>query len=305
MPSRVIVFGYGEPALAALDTFAALSVAPVAVVVPGNRAGAAVDTVSAEARRRGYPVLVQPPRKAIAPFLSDVRDLHPDFLFVWSYTMLLPSELTSLAARSAINLHGAKLPQYRGGHALNWTLINGERETAATLHVIDAGVDTGAVFAERRVPIEGDDDITSVHRKVIVAGAALLREWWPRIERGDAVAMPQDESQARHYRMRTADDGRVDWTQSSEQVRNLVRALTAPWPGAFADVSGTRVVFRRVTPVLTGHGVRPGTVVNGDDGSLAIATATGAVRIDAAEINGVAASRVDLHAAGLREGAQL
>ena len=305
MPSRVIVFGYGEPALAALDTFAALSAPPVAVVVPGNRTGTPSERVRADAERRGLPVLVQPTRQALAPFLDQVRRLQPDFLFVWSYTMLLPPELVSLASRGAINLHGAALPEYRGGHALNWTLINGERETAATLHVIDAGVDTGAVFAEWRVPIGDDDDITSVHGKLMTAGSALLRDWWPRIERGDVVPVPQDEARARHYRMRTPDDGRVDWTQSSEQVRNLVRALTAPWPGAFADVEKTRVVFRRVTALPASQSVPAGTVWWGDDGSVSIATGTGAVRIDAAEIHGRPASKDDLQAAGLRTGARL
>jgi UDP-4-amino-4-deoxy-L-arabinose formyltransferase/UDP-glucuronic acid dehydrogenase (UDP-4-keto-hexauronic acid decarboxylating) len=305
MASRVIVFGYGGPALAALETFARLGTAPVAVVVPANRTGEAVDSVVADAARRGYPVLVQPTRKALAPFLDQIRALRPDFLFVWSYTMLLPAELLSLAPRGGVNLHGASLPQYRGGHALNWTLINGERETAATLHVIDEGVDTGPVFAERRVPIDDDDDITRVHHKLVDAGGALLREWWPRIERGEAVPVPQDDSLARYYPMRTPEDGRVDWTQSSEQVRNLVRALTAPWPGAFADVHDTRVVFRRVTPLETPHPDPAGTVLRDDGGAVVIATGRGALRIDAAEINGMPASNDDLRAAGLREGVRL
>lgn len=302
MSSRVVVFGFGEPLLAALDTFARLSIKPLAVVVPGNRSGEAVDQVKDAAQAYGLPVLTQPPRSRIAPFVSAVSQLRPDFLFVWSYTMLLPVELLQVAANGGVNLHAGSLPDYRGGHVLNWALINGERETAATLHVIDAGIDTGPVFAERRVPIAPDDNILVVHHKLIAAGASLLQEWWPRIERGDARAVPQDETRARYYRMRTADDGRVDWTQSSDQIHNLVRALVAPWPGAFSVVNGTRIVWRKVTPLGDVHGVVPGTVLELREGTVKIAAGSGAVMIDAAEINGSPASVSELMKAGLREG---
>lgn len=303
MPSRVIVFGYGEPALAALDTFAALSIAPLAVVVPGNRPGDASAMVAADAARRGYPVMTQPPRAHLAPFLDGVQALRPDFLFVWSYSMLLPPALLSAAARGGINLHAGALPAYRGGHVLNWTLINDERETAATLHRIDDGIDTGPVFAERRVPIDDRDDVASVHRKLIVAGASLLREWWPKIEDGTAVATPQDESRARYYRMRSPEDGRIDWSQTTRQIQNLVRALAAPWPGAFTDVNGTRVVFRAVEPA--GAGAAPGRVVQSDESGIVIGTGTGALRITRAEIGGQPATLAELQRAGLRQDAAL
>ncbi|HWI17243.1 MAG TPA: methionyl-tRNA formyltransferase [Vicinamibacterales bacterium] len=306
MASRVVVFGFGEPLLAALDTFRRLSIAPLAVVVPGNRSGEPIEQTRDAAEQRGFRVLSQPPRARIAPFLETIAELRPDFLFVWSYTMLLPDGLLAVARRGGVNLHAGSLPDYRGGHVLNWALINGERETAVTLHVIDAGVDTGPVYAERRVAIEPDDDILSVHRKLIAAGSSLLYEWWPKIESGEAKAMPQDESRARYYRMRTADDGRVDWTQSSEQIRNLVRALVAPWPGARTFSGATQIVLRRVEDVAgDAPPPVPGTVVRNEPGDLQVATGSGILRLTAVEIDGRPADAPSLRSVGVRPGAVL
>ena len=180
------MFGYGGLALAALDTLARLGVTPVAVVVPGNRQGADVERVIALARDAHLSLLMQPARAAAASFLAAIRDLRPDVLLVSSYSMLLPPELIALAPHGAVNVHGGILPEYRGGHVMNWAIINGERESAATLHYIDAGIDTGPVIAEQRFPIEWRDDITSVQARLRTAGKELLERWWPEIARGTA-----------------------------------------------------------------------------------------------------------------------
>ncbi len=301
-----MVFGYGPSALAALATFERLGVSPVAVVVPGNRQGHDVEMVIAGARERSLPLLVQPGRAASAPFLAAVHDLGPDVLFVWSYSMLLAPELIDMATKGAVNLHGGVLPEYRGGHVMNWAIINGERESAATLHYIDAGIDTGPVIAEQRFPIEWRDDITSVQARVRKTGEALLERWWPEIAHGTAPKTPQDESRARYYRMRTPDDGLVDWTQSNNQIYNLVRALTSPWPGAHTWCGAAKLVLRQVEPVVAdGEPARPGTVVRCSDDEVRVACGDGDLRLLSAELEGRRADHDALRDAGLAPGVRL
>lgn len=304
--ARVVVFGYGRLALAALDTFARLAVTPAAVVVPGNRQGAEVDMVAARAAEQGLPLLVQPKRAALAPFLETLRAIAPDVLFVWSYTMLLPAELIAVAPKGAVNLHGGILPEYRGGHVMNWTLINGEQESAATLHYLDAGIDTGPVIGEQRFPIGWRDDITSVQVELQAAGERLLERWWPSIAAGTAPKTPQDESRARYYRMRSADDGLVDWSRSNVAIYNLVRALTAPWPGAHTFCSGTKLVLRQVEPVAAGDATgMPGTVVRCEPGDVRVATGEGDLQLRTVEIDGRRAGFDALAAAGMAAGVRL
>ena len=275
-----MVFGFGRLALAALDTLERLRVTPIAVVVPGIRGGADVDMVAARAREKSLRLLVQPRRQELAPFLEAIQSLQPDLMLVWSYPMLLAPELTSLAARGAFNIHSGKLPEYRGGHVMMWALINGERESAATLHRVDAGIDTGPIVAEERFPIAWDDDIASLQGKLAVAGTALLTKYWPALADGTATQTPQDESRARYYRMRTPADGRVDWAQSNVQIYHLVRALVAPWPGAFTTIGGTTLAIRQSEPLnAAASAAPPGTVVRVDQDGPVVSAGQGQVKL--------------------------
>lgn len=299
------MFGYGELALAALELLASLGVTPVAVVIPGNRSGNDVDMVAAYARAKSLTLLVQPPRGRIAPLLAQVSALAPDLLFVWSYSMLLPPELMALARRGAVNLHGGLLPEYRGGHVMNWAIANGEKETGATLAYLDGGIDTGPVIAERRFSIEWRDDAATVRQKLKAAGEGLIREWWPAIAAGNAPKLAQDERRARYHPMRTAGDGRIAWSRSAIAVYNLVRALVAPWPGAFTTIGSTQLILRQVEPVAASSTAAPGTVVRCDDCGVRIAAGEGDVLVESMEIEQRRVSFTDLRRLGLAEGVQV
>lgn len=307
MPTaRVVVFGYGRLALAALDTCARIGVTPTAVVVPSNRQSPDVDMVVARARERGHCLLVQPPRTASAPFLEAVRALRPDILLVWSYSMLLSDELVALAPLGAVNVHGGLLPEYRGGHVMNWAIINGDAESGVTLHYIDSGIDTGPVIATERFPIESRDDAASVMGKIESAGELLLTTWWPAIANGTAPKANQDESRARYYRLRTAADGLIDWTQPNVAIHNQVRALVAPWPGAFTSVQGTKLVVRRSRPVdLADPTSLPGTIRHCDEHGVLVTTGSGALQLLSLEIDDASASFATLRDAGVAAGVQL
>jgi methionyl-tRNA formyltransferase len=303
---RVVVFGYGALALASLDTLERIGVTPAAVVVPGNRSGADVDLIAAHVRSKGWTFLVQPPRQSLGPFLDTIRQLKPDLLFVWSYSMLLPPELIALAPLGAVNLHGGLLPGYRGGHVMNWAIVNGERETGATLAYLDEGIDTGPAIAEQRFPIEAQDDAASVQGKLKAAGQMLIEKWWPAIEAGTAPRVPQDESRAHYYRMRTEEDGQIDWSMSNSAICNLVRALVSPWPGAFTFLADTKLVVRRLRPVdVAGPAAVPGTVTRCDEKEVCVATGSGSVQVLSVEIDGRPARLADLRRAGMAAGVRL
>lgn len=300
-----MVFGFGRLALAALDTLERLGVTPVAVVIPGIRSGADVEMVATRAREKSLRLLVQPRRQALAPFLETIESLEPDLMLVWSYPMLLPTELTSLAALGAFNIHSGKLPEYRGGHVMIWALINGERESAATLHRIDAGIDTGPVVAEERFPIAWTDDIASLQGKLAAAGTALLTRWWPALAGGTAPQKRQDESRARYYRMRTPADGRIEWAQSSLQIYNLVRALVAPWPGAFTTLGDTTFVIRQSESVeATAGATPPGTVVRVDQDGPVVSAGQGQVKLLRVEVARQLVNAEELHRLGVVPGAR-
>ena len=113
----------------------------------------------------------------------------------------------------------------------NWVLVNGETETGVTLHRMVKRADAGAILAQQTVAIERSDTGLSLHAKLRDAATALLRDALPQLAQGKLSEIAQDESKATYFGRRTAADGKLDWKQPAEQLFNLVRAVTQPYPG--------------------------------------------------------------------------
>jgi methionyl-tRNA formyltransferase len=287
MCADVAFFGYGPLAVTGLDALSMAGARVSAVVVPGNRTGVDVEMIRAAGAQRNARVLIQPARGEIGPFLDTLQTLAPAFIVVCSYSMILPRAVFSLATRSAVNVHGGTLPEYRGGHVMQWAIINGERQFGVTLHHLDEGIDTGPIIAETRFPLDETDDACSVRRKIRNAGAELLIQWWPRLLDGSAPRVAQDASRARLWPLRSVDDGRLAWTMSATTITRTVRALRCNTPGAFLDVASRRLSIRLAEACAPQTGsVQPGCVVAVDREGVRVAAVDGDVQIRSAEIDG-------------------
>lgn len=284
MSSGVAFFGYGELGLAGLHTLMSIGAQVSVVVVPGNRSGSGVDMVRTAAGRCAAPLLVQPPPRAIDAFVEVLWRVRPGLIVVWSYSMILPPSVLAVPPMGAVNVHGGLLPQYRGGHVTQWAIINGEKEFGVTLHYIDEGIDTGPVIAEQRFALDDADDAHSVRTKLRDAGSQVLAAWWPRLVDGTAPRIPQDESRAKYWPLRTPEEGRITWTMSAPAICRLVRALCANSPGAYIELRGRQIQVRRATasPTLDRY-AQPGQVVTIGAAGVRVAAAGGDVLIAAAE----------------------
>lgn len=285
--NRVIVFGYGELGVAAIEAVAGAGADVEGVVAPSNRTGDDVDLIESYARDYGFQFLIQPPRKTIEPFVDEIKRINPDIILVWSYSMILPRLVIEVPCLGSINVHGGLLPQYRGGHVMQWAIINGEAETGVAVHYMDEGIDTGPVIAQGRFPIESDDDASTVRQKLKVAGVKLLKEWWPVIAEGRVPRVKQDESKARYYPLRMPDDGTIDWKTSSCQIHNLVRALVRPWPGAFTFMGDEKLIVWQCHALSLQREVVPGVVTMVDESGVHVSTGAGELVIEVAERGGV------------------
>jgi methionyl-tRNA formyltransferase len=243
----VVLFGdtVGLPRLLRLLPEGSVRAVVMAGIRPAQRE--ALEALSADA---GVPLLVQPRRDDTghAGFVRSLDALAPDLILVDSYSMLLAPDVLAVARRDALNVHGALLPQYRGANPTQWALLNDERETGVTIHVMSEAFDAGDIVAERRVPIRFTDTWLDIHARIADATEALLAEQLPGILAGAYERRPQDPALARHFRRRTPEDGRIDWDASVLAIYNLVRALVAPNPGAsYRDGDETVVVDRYLT----------------------------------------------------------
>lgn len=202
------------------------------------------------AAQLGVPFLIQPRRTDVGynAFVERISQFAPDLIFVNSYSMILAPDILTIPRHGAVNVHGAMLPAYRGANPTEWALINGERSTGVTVHMMDAGIDTGPIIAQRAVPILFEDTWLDVRRRVQSATEALLAETLPAILAGEAIATPQEAGSGRHWPRRRAADGDFSWALPAVDIYNLVRALVAPHAGACAE--GTPIVSWQSLPAV-------------------------------------------------------
>lgn len=162
-----------------------------------------------------------------------LREHDLDVLFVMAWQELLDAEALSVPTHGCVGRHLSLLPKRRGRAPVAWTLLHGLDETGVTLFWLDEGVDSGDVVAQRRVPVEREDEANDLHAKLTDATVALLEDVIPRFEDGEFPATPQDESEATYTHPRRPDMGLVDWTHGASRLYDFVRAQTHPYPGAF------------------------------------------------------------------------
>ena len=131
-----------------------------------------------------------------------------------------------------INLHGGKLPEYRGAAPINWQIINGETSGGCSIIYVDEGIDTGDIIAQEIYPIEAHDTHASILEKTLEIFPRLLIQVLEQIENGTVKAQKQDPHAGSYYIRRYPSDSEINWDRLTDiQVHNLVRGMFGPYPG--------------------------------------------------------------------------
>ena len=238
-------------------------------------------SVAELASSKGIPVYA--PEDVNHPvWVERIRAMEPEVIFSFYYRNMLKSDLLDIPPKGCINLHGSLLPKYRGRVPINWVLINGESETGVTLHYMTAKPDAGNIIAQERIAIEDCDTAKTLHLKAAKASGELLAKTLPAIKAGNAPSIAQNNEDATYFGGRGPADGEIDWTRSATAVRNLVRGVTAPYPGAFSFMGDRKCIFWTVSIAENTTGATPGTVISSDP--LLIACGKGAVKVESAQL---------------------
>jgi methionyl-tRNA formyltransferase len=217
-------------------------------------------SVAELARSRGIePMILDDPRDPAA--LARIEAVKPDLLLSFYYRGILPDALLKLPRLGSFNVHGSLLPKYRGRAPVNWAILRGETETGATLHVMTGRPDAGEIVDQEAVPIGPDDTAFEVQGRVTSAAVKVLGRRLDELKAGSAPRRPQDEAAATTFPRRRPEDGRIDWTGSAQEVHNLVRAVTHPYPGAFTEILGGQThIWKTALPQLGAHDNFPGQI---------------------------------------------
>lgn len=238
--------------------------------------------------------LLQPEKLKDEVFLEALRAWNADLQIVVAFRML-PEVVWNMPRLGTFNLHGSLLPQYRGAAPINWSIINGDKETGVTTFFLTHEIDTGKIILQERLPIAETDDAGTVHDALMAIGAGLVTRTVDMILDRTVEAVPQESFQIPAGELRPApkifkDTCRIDWSKTKEEVCNHVRGLS-PYPAAWTELVspvGERLalkVFRTEKIEGTPCGT-PGTIRTDRKTFIDVAVADGYIRLASIQLAG-------------------
>lgn len=240
---RIIYMGTPDFAVESLRALVEGGYNVVAVVtMPDKPAGRGhqlqYSAVKQYALSAGLPIL-QPEKLKDEKFLQELRSYNADLQIVVAFRML-PEVVWSMPRLGTFNLHASLLPQYRGAAPINWAVMNGDSETGATTFMLKHEIDTGNIILQERIAIGDEENVGSVHDRLMIMGAGLVTRTVDTIIASDVQGIelpttPQDNSiELRPAPKIFKDTCAIDFSATAEQIRNHVRGLS-PYPAAWIN----------------------------------------------------------------------
>ncbi len=188
-----------------------------------------------------------------------------DVMILGGWQRLVPPTVLSTLKHGALGQHGSSefLPKNRGRSPLNWSLILGKRRLIWHLFLLTPGIDDGEIVDFIEFDINDWDTCKTLYYKVAVGVKRMYLRTLSKLVAGEVTRLKQI-GEPSFYPKRTPEDGRIDWNQSLFAIHNLIRGVTRPYPGAFAERGGVRTIIWQAQPWdtrLTYYGLEPGQVV--------------------------------------------
>lgn len=259
---RILFIGMPDMALVCLHKLKEKGINIVGVVPP-SRSNSTYKLMVQTVKNLGYDLIEYEKDMTEKVFLRQIRDLDIDLAVVASYNKKFPLELLRLPKDGFINLHPSKLPDYRGANPYSHVIINGEEESAITLHFMDEEFDTGDIISQYRFSIDLNETMGTLFYRTNEMCASMLYEALDYYETHDFPRKPQPIGNENKTAEALSFEKRnifIDWNKSAEEIERFIRALN-PFIGAVTMYKGYVVRINSAKVLKRIHNYKPGTIV--------------------------------------------
>ncbi|PTX43251.1 methionyl-tRNA formyltransferase [Christiangramia gaetbulicola] len=233
---RVVFMGTPEFAVASLEAIINAGYNVVGVITaPDRPAGRGrklrESAVKSFAKSKDLKIL-QPTNLKSEEFQKDLEALNPNVQVVVAFRML-PKSVWNFPEYGTFNLHASLLPQYRGAAPINWAIINGEEKTGVSTFFLDEKIDTGAMILQEEVSIKKNENLESLHDRLMQKGSGLVVKTLELIAKGDVHPKAQtDSGNLKDAPKLNRENTKINWDTSVDNIYNLIRGLN-PYPAAW------------------------------------------------------------------------
>ena len=279
--AKILFAGTPKFALASLRALVAAGSTPMAVLTqPDRPAGRGKkirsSVVKAYSVDKNIPVL-QPVNLQDSASVAEITAIEPDIMVVAAYGLIIPQAMLDLPAHGCVNVHASLLPRWRGAAPIQRAILAGDVETGISLMKMEAGLDTGPIYAQASLDIGPNESAGELNDRLAHLGGELLSQKLPDILLKKLAPVEQDEKQSIYAQKIFRDDARINWDVSAEEIQRQIRAFN-PIPGAWFDLAGEPIKCWKAE-VLPDFASAPGVVVQVGKGGIEVKCGKGVLRL--------------------------
>ncbi|WP_077622069.1 methionyl-tRNA formyltransferase [Sediminibacillus massiliensis] len=222
--------------------------------------------VKVEAEKHGIPVF-QPEK--IKNEYQHVLEYKPDLIVTAAFGQILPVQLLEHPEYGCINVHASLLPELRGGAPIHYAILQGKKETGVTIMYMVEKLDAGDILTQSRVEITEEDHVGTLHDKLSVAGASLLKETLPKLFNHELKPIKQNEALVSFASNIKRSDEEIDWERDHKEIYDQIRGLH-PWPVAFTYYDGKVMKIWWGEPLEETFSGEPGEIIRLDNDGFVV-----------------------------------
>ena len=228
----------------------------------------------------------QPERIRLPENVEELRKYKADVCVVAAYGQILPQSILEMPKYGCVNVHASLLPKYRGAAPIQWSILNGEKETGVTTMQMGVGLDDGDILEQAVVPIDEEETGGSLFDKLAVVGGKLCVQTLSHLEEGSITPIPQVEEESTHVGMLKKSQGNLDWSRPADELHNYVRGLN-PWPSAYSFLGGKMLkIWKSSVDKSTESNALAGTILSADSDGIRVATGDGVLLLTEIQLEG-------------------